>query len=209
VTRLRGTQLAAAVVAACAIVVASAVVGVAWGFLAPAQHDLMRSSGRVVPLTGESLHRFDATAMLGCAGLVVGVVSAVAAWAFRRSRGPLTFAGVLIGSAAGAAAMAGVGIWVAGLRYPQPSELKPGDVFAVAPGVGTFLVLVFQPLAVCVITLILAAFNPYDDLGVTDHEDDQPGSAVEDGDVQDPGSLEGDLAPGEIRWVAEAPQTRL
>lgn len=203
-TRLRGNQLGAALAAACAVVVASAAVGLAWGFLAPAQHDLILSSGRAVPLTGESLHRFDAMAMLACAGLVVGVVSAVAVWAFRRSRGPLTFAGVLIGSAAGAAVMAGVGIWVAGLHYPPPTSVQSGDVFAVAPGIGSFLVLVFQPLAACVVTGVLAAFNPYDDLGVTDHEDDEPEVVVYDVDPR-----EGDLAAGEIRWAAEAPRTRL
>lgn len=167
---LRGTQLGASVVAACSIVAVSALIGVVWGFLAPAEHDLVLSAEQMVPLTGESLHRFDATAMFACAGLIVGIVSAAAVWAFRRSRGPLTFAGVVLGSAAGAALMAAVGMGVAALRLPEPSAAQPGEVIAFAPGIGTILVLVFQPLAACLVTLTLAALNPYDDLGVSGNE---------------------------------------
>lgn len=174
VKALRGTKLGASIVAACSIVVVSGVIGVVWGLLAPAEHDLVLSPEQTVPLTGESLHRFDATAMFACAGLIVGIVSAAGVWAFRRSRGPLTFGGVVVGSAAGAALMAAVGMGVAALRFPEPSAAQPGEVIALAPGVGTVVVLVFQPLAACLVTLTLAALNPYDDLGVSGDEHASP-----------------------------------
>ncbi|MFD4368767.1 DUF2567 domain-containing protein [Rhodococcus sp. NPDC058521] len=169
---LRGTPLGAAAVAVCAVVVGSALIGIVWGLLAPAEHDLVLSSGRLLPLTGESLHRFDAAALLACAGLVVGIVSAAAVWVVRGARGPLAVAGVLIGSVVGAAVMAGAGTGVAGLRFPEPANLQVGDVAAVATGIGSWLVLIFQPLAACVTTLVLAALNPYDDLGVSKSPDE-------------------------------------
>lgn len=169
---LRGTPLGAAVVA---VVVGSALIGIVWGLLAPAEHDLVLSSGRLLPLTGESLHRFDAAALLACAGLVVGIVSAAAVWIVRAARGPLAVAGVLIGSVVGSAMMAVAGTGVAGLRFPEPVNVRVGDVVAVAPGIGSWLVLIFQPLAACVTTLVLAALNPYDDLGVSK----SPGKSVD------------------------------
>lgn len=148
---------------------ASALVGVLWGVLAPAERLLVVAPDRAVTLTGESVHRFDAIGMFACAGLVVGVLTAVAAWTARRSRGPVALGAVLGGSVVGACAMALGGIGVAALRFPHPDTSAPGVVVSVAPGIGTPLVLIFQPLIACVLTLVLAALNPYDDLGVGDH----------------------------------------
>lgn len=150
-------------------VVASALVGVVWGLLAPAEHLLVVSAGRGVSLTGESVHRFDAAAMFACAGLVTGILAAAAAWTERRSRGPAALGALVAGAVVGAGAMALVGMGVAALRFPDPDTSESGLVVAMAPGIGTVLVLIFQPLAACVVTLVLAALNPYDDLGVTDH----------------------------------------
>ncbi|WP_072688570.1 DUF2567 domain-containing protein [Rhodococcus marinonascens] len=160
----------------CGAVTVSALVGVAWGVLAPPEQLLVVAPDRGVALTGESVHRFDAIGMFACAGLVVGILTAVAAWALRRSRGPVTFGAVLAGSAAGACVMALAGLGLAALRFPHPDTTATGTVVAVAPGIGTLLVLVFQPLVASVVTLVLAALNPYDDLGVSDHpiELDEP-----------------------------------
>ncbi|MDT2010044.1 DUF2567 domain-containing protein [Rhodococcus opacus] len=153
----------------CGTVVASALVGVLWGVLAPAEHLLVVAPGRGVSLTGESVHRFDAIGMFACAGLVVGILTAVAAWTARKGRGPVALGAVLGGSVVGACVMALGGIGVAALRFPDPDISTAGTVVAVAPGIGTLLVLIFQPLVACVVTLVLAALNPYDDLGVSDH----------------------------------------
>lgn len=143
--------------------------GVLWGILAPPERLLVVAPDRGVALTGESLHRFDAIGMFVCAGLVVGILTAVAAWTLRRSRGPVTFGAVLAGSAVGAGVMALAGLGVAALRFPHPAATATGTIVAVAPGIGTLLALIFQPLAASVVTLVLAALNPYDDLGVSDH----------------------------------------
>ena len=148
--------------------VASALAGVLWGLLAPPEHLLVLAPDRGVSLTGESVHRFDAIGMFACAGLVVGILTAVAAWTARRSRGPVALGAVLGGSVVGACVMALGGIGVAALRFPDADTSTAGAVVAIAPGIGTPLVLIFQPLVACVVTLVLAALNPYDDLGVGD-----------------------------------------
>lgn len=154
----------------------SVLAGVVWGMLAPPEKLLVVAPDRGVSLTGESLHRFDAIGMFVCAGLVVGILTAVAAWTLRRSRGPVALGAVLAGSAVGAGVMALAGLGVAALRYPHPGANTTGTIVAVAPGVGTLLVLIFQPLVAVVVTLVLAALNPYDDLGVGDRpiELDEP-----------------------------------
>ncbi|MCQ4119101.1 DUF2567 domain-containing protein [Rhodococcus tibetensis] len=167
-TTLPRIRLRSAAGIVCGTLVASALVGAMWGVLAPAEHLLVVAPDRGVSLTGESVHRFDAIGMFACAGLVVGIVAAVAAWAARRSRGPVALAAVVAGNAVGAGVMALGGLGVAALRFPDADVSTPGTIVAVGPGIGTLLVLLFQPLAACVVTLVLAALNPYDDLGVSD-----------------------------------------
>lgn len=156
---------------AVAVAGVSVLVGIAWGFLAPPEHLLVVSEGRGVALTGESLHQFDASAVFIWLALIVGVLSAVAAWLARLSRGPYALGGLIIGSVVGAGLMALIGSGVAKLRFPVLDDSAVGDIVARAPNIGTLLVLLFQPLAACVVTLVLAVLNPYDDLGVGDHAD--------------------------------------
>ncbi|ERB52358.1 hypothetical protein N806_14390 [Rhodococcus sp. P27] len=53
--------------------------------------------------------------------------------------------------------------------FPHRRQSGGREIIARAPNIGTLLVLLFQPLAACVVTLVLAVLNPYDDLGVGDH----------------------------------------
>jgi hypothetical protein len=166
VISLRQTRLRTAIVIAATTAGVSVLVGVVWAFLAPAEHLLVVSEGRGVALTGESLHQFDASAVFIWLALIVGVLSA---WLARLSRGPYALGGLIVGSAAGAGLMALVGSGVTKLRFPTADNPAVGEIIARAPNIGTLLVLLFQPLAACVVTLVLAVLNPYDDLGVGDH----------------------------------------
>ncbi len=169
VTSSRRTRLRTATVIAAATAGCSVLLGVVWAFLAPAEHLLVVSEDRGVALTGESLHQFDASAVFIWIALIAGILSAVAAWLARRSRGPYTLGGLIAGSAVGTVLMALAGSGVAKLRFPMVDDPAVGDIVARAPGIGTVLVLLFQPLTACVVTLVLAVLNPYDDLGVGDH----------------------------------------
>jgi len=187
VISLRQTRLRTAIVIAATSAGVSVFVGVLWAFLAPAEHLLVVSEGRGVALTGESLHQFDASAVFIWLALIVGVLSAVAAWLARLSRGPYALGGLIVGSAVGAGLMALVGSGVTKLRFPAADNPAVGEIVARAPNIGTLLVLLFQPLAACVVTLVLAVLNPYDDLGVGDHpESEDPAAEVErtDDEVQ-------------------------
>lgn len=166
---LRRTRLRTALLIATGTAVVSTLVGVLWAFLAPAEHLLVVAQGRGVALTGESLHQFDAAAIFVWLGLIVGVLSGVVAWLSRRARGPYTLGGLIIGSVVGTVLMAAVGTGVAKLRFPAVDNPVVGEILARAPGIGTLLVLIVQPLAACIVTLVFAALNPYDDLGVGDH----------------------------------------
>lgn len=156
----------------------SALVGAVWAFLAPPERLLVVSEGRGAPLTGESLHQFDAVAIFLWLALIVGILSAVLAWLARSSRGLYAFVGLFVGSVVGAGLMALAGAGVARLRFPAFDNPAVGEIVARAPAIGTLLVLLFQPLAACAVTLVLAVLNPYDDLGVGDQPERDPAEAA-------------------------------
>ncbi|MFE4502469.1 DUF2567 domain-containing protein [Rhodococcus sp. NPDC056743] len=174
---LRRIRLRTALLIGCSSAAVSALVGVLWAYLAPAEHLLVVSEGRGIALTGESLHQFDAVAIFVLLALILGVLTGVAAWLARLSRGPYALGGLIVGSALGTALMAAVGTGVAKLRFPAVDNPAVGEIIARAPGIGTLLVLIVQPLTACIMTLILVALSPYDDLGVADHADDAEAEA--------------------------------
>jgi hypothetical protein len=167
-------------------------VGIVWALLAPAERFVVVAPGRGAALTGESLHRFDALAMAACAAIAAGIVLPVAVWAWTAARGPLQFAGILIGSILGSGAMLGVGIAVARWVHPRPDDPATGSVVAVAPGFETPLLLVVQPLVASLVVLLLVAMNPHDNLRFTplDHDGDPDGS---EGSGDPAGTSEGDF----------------
>ncbi|MCU1642166.1 MAG: hypothetical protein JWN03_2441 [Nocardia sp.] len=159
---------AAAVVFA-AIVAVSALAGVVWGFLAPAEQLLVVDPDRGAALTGESAHRFDAVAIFVLIGLVTAVLTAAAGWRWRRARGPLLLLGLLGGSALGSSVMRWVGEAVAQERHTRPPHPAVHTIVEFAPTVEGWPALLVQPLVAALVVLILAALSTTDDLGTGHH----------------------------------------
>lgn len=117
----RVSRVRAAIVVIVGMALAGVVVGAAWAWLAPparAVVALTRSGDRVNAYVGsEADHLFiGAFLMLGMPS-VLGVVAAVLVWQWRAHRGPLMVAALSLGSVAATATAAGVGAWLAHMRY--------------------------------------------------------------------------------------------
>ncbi|MFE3444878.1 DUF2567 domain-containing protein [Nocardia sp. NPDC059180] len=158
-------EVGAAGVIAAAVIVANLIGAVVWGLLAPTEQLLVVQPGRGAALTGESAHQFDAVAMFVCAGAVIGVLSAVGAWRWRRMRGPIPYAGLLFGSIAGGWLMALLGEYIADWNNPRPADPPVGQIVALPTEVGTWLAMVPQPLIASLVVLFLAALSTSEDLG--------------------------------------------
>ncbi|MEV5650037.1 DUF2567 domain-containing protein [Nocardia sp. NPDC052254] len=166
-----------------AVLVVSLVGGGVWGLLAPTEKSLVVSGGRdPLPLTGESVHRFDAVAIFACVGVVAGLLSAAAVWRRRAARGPSMLAGLLLGSLAGAWLMSWFGEQVAGWIHPQPHNPPVRSIVELAPGVEGWTVLLLQPLLAGLVVLVLSALSTSEDLGRGDGSDpaDEPRATMSD-----------------------------
>lgn len=139
--------------------------GLLWGLLAPGEQLVVVGDDRGIPLTGESLHAFDAAAIFVLITGVTALLTAVGAWRFARARGPVLFAGVLIGSVVGSLTTAVFGEGVVRLRFPRSDTLDLHQIVAVAPGIGSILTFLVAPLVASATVLVLAAIDPRDDLG--------------------------------------------
>lgn len=155
----------AAITAGIGVVVLSVLLGIGWGLLAPAERLLVVSEGRGAPLTGESMHRFDALALFLCAGAGLGTVSAAAVWRARPVRGPIVLAGLLLGSVVGACLMAVAGEFVARVRNPRPDDPAVGQLVTLPATVDAWQALLVQPLVALLIVLFCAALSSAEDLG--------------------------------------------
>jgi hypothetical protein len=158
-------ELRAAAVLLVAVILLSLFAGVIWGLLAPTELVLVVEPGRGATLIGESLHRFDAMAMFAGAGAVTGVVSAVAAWRWRRMRGPIQLVGLLLGSVAGAWAMSWLGEIVNAWDNPRPDDPPVGQIVALPVDLESPLALLTQPLTAALVILVLAGLSATEDLG--------------------------------------------
>ncbi|RRQ27647.1 DUF2567 domain-containing protein [Rhodococcus sp. Eu-32] len=161
------TTVRTSLVAVVASVVVGALAGLLWSILAPTEQFVVVVPGQGAALTGESLHRFDSLALFGCISFVCGVLLPVAFWTRKAARGPVLFLAMLAGAVLGALAMLGVGVWVAGLLHARPQDPAVGSVVEVAPGIGSLLALVIQPLVTSLVVVLLAAMNPHDNLMYT------------------------------------------
>lgn len=166
-TRVAGAvrELRAAGVLLVAVVVVSLLVGGLWGLLAPTERLLVVEPGRGAGLVGESLHRFDAVALFTAAGAVTGLLSAVAAWRYRRMRGPIQFAGLLLGSVAGAWVMSWAGHAVNHWDNPRPVDPPVGRIVALPVDLDGSMALLAQPLVASLVILLLAGLSTTEDLG--------------------------------------------
>lgn len=158
-------ELRAAAVLLAAVIVLSVFAGVVWGLVAPTELVLVVEPGRGATLVGESLHRFDALAVFAGLGAVAGMLSAAAAWRWRRMRGPTQLIGLLLGSAAGAWAMAWAGETVNAWDNPRPGDPPVGQIVSLPVGIESPLVLLIQPLVAALAILILAGLSTTEDLG--------------------------------------------
>ncbi len=145
---------------------AGALAGIVWALLVPSVRMLVVDEDQGVVLTGESQHHFVAAALFCGIGLVVGVLSAVVVWGVRRVRGPAAVATSVAGSLAAAGAAALTGSAVTALRFPVADAPAVGSIVALAPGIGTPMVLIVQPMAAALTYLLLAGTSPHDDLDV-------------------------------------------
>ena len=164
-TTVSRTEIRAAAIAIVVCVVVGAVGALVWGFAAPPEHLIVVAPDRGAALTGESAHQFDSVAIFACIAAAIGILTAAAVWQWRAVRGPVLFAGLLIGSGAGAATMYFAGELVARLRFPHVDSPAVDQIIAVAPTVGTYVVLLVAPLLTSFTVLVMAAVSPRDDLG--------------------------------------------
>lgn len=153
-------------------VAVSALGGMLWGFLAPAQQLLVVAQDRGVALTGESLHRFDGLALFSFVSLALGLVIPIGWWLWKSERGPRLFGAIFVGALAGSVAALLVGNGIAALRFPKAADPAVGSIVTVAPSIDTPLVLIVQALMASLVILLLAAMNPNDNLHYTDPEPD-------------------------------------
>ncbi|MGW4120457.1 DUF2567 domain-containing protein [Nocardia sp. NPDC004711] len=158
-------EVRAAAVVCTVLVAVSALAGVVWAFLAPAEQLLVVEPDRGTALTGESMHRFDALAIFVLIGIVLGVLGTAAAWRWRRARGPVLLSGILLGSLGGAFLMKVVGEVVAEQLHTRPQHPALHSIVDFAPAVEGWAALIAQPLAAAVVALLLTALSTSDDLG--------------------------------------------
>lgn len=155
-------------------VAASALGGMLWGFLAPAQQLLVVAQDRGAALTGESLHRFDGLALFSFVSLALGILLPTGWWLWRSERGPRLFGAVFLGALVGSVAAILVGNGIAALRFPKATDPAVGSIVTVAPSIETPLVLIVQALTASLVILLLAAMNPNDNLQHADPDPDDP-----------------------------------
>ncbi|MFF0547022.1 hypothetical protein ACFYTF_29710 [Nocardia thailandica] len=158
-------ELRAVAIIAVAVVAVSALAGVAWGVLAPAERLWVTKPGRAAVLTGESMHQFDGVAIFVLLGAALAALTAFAAWRVRAARGPALVVALLIASGLGAFAMNLIGDRVAGMVNPRPHDPPVGAIIALPAELGTGLALVVQPLLAGLFLLLLTALHPAEDLG--------------------------------------------
>lgn len=158
-------ELRAAAVVLAGVVVVSALAGVAWAYLAPTERLLVVEPDRGSVLSGESAHQFDALAVFALIGIVTGLLAAAATWRWRRARGPILLAGLLLGSLLGAFVMRLVGEAVAEIVYPRPQHPPVNSIVELAPTMQAWPALIAQPLMAAVVMVVLIALSVADDLG--------------------------------------------
>ena len=94
-----GSDLRPALGTFTAVAVLGLPLGWVWSRLAPPEVVRVAADGALVPLLGESEHRFDALALFVLLGFAAGVLAGVAVWMLRESRGPVVLLGAIAGSA--------------------------------------------------------------------------------------------------------------
>lgn len=148
-----------------AVAVLGVPLGWVWSRLAPPEVVRVAGDGRLVPLLGESEHRFDALGVFLLLGFAAGVLTGVTAWMLRRRRGPVLLVGAVAGSLAGAWVAMRTGEALAAARYADTLlATAAGGTAARPPELESAWAVVAAPFAVAVTYSALAAWNGNDDL---------------------------------------------
>lgn len=140
-----------------------------WSRLAPAEiAAVVAAPGPggvgVVPMLGQTEHRFDAMATFVLLGMAAGVLTGQVLWLLRSLRGPVVLVGAVLGSLIAAWFAMHTGLWLVEWRYPPGTPL-PGDVITRAPVLASAWVVVAQPFALAVAYSLAVSWNGSEDLG--------------------------------------------
>ncbi|MGH3775341.1 MAG: DUF2567 domain-containing protein [Pseudonocardiaceae bacterium] len=162
VTILAG--LVPALVVLCAVAASGLPLGWLWSRLAPPEIVARATGpGGVLPIVGQSEHRFDDMATFLLLGLAAGVLTGAALWLLRQRRGPVVLVAAMLGSLLAAWLAMRVGLWLAAAHYPDLAST--GLAFPRAPVLESSWVVIAQPFGAVVTYCITTAWNGSDDLG--------------------------------------------
>ncbi|MEV0130017.1 DUF2567 domain-containing protein [Dactylosporangium sp. NPDC050688] len=171
--RSPGLEVLFGLVVAVVVAALGAPIGLLWSWVAP-EVELVQTQYGPYPVEGEPEGYFADDGWFMIIGALAGVVLAVAAWiVLRRYRGPIVLAGLVIGSAAGAALAAWLGNKIgyahyldlvehapAGTHIFRPAKVRAGEaglLYGVIPWVqGSLLI---QAIAAAVVYTGLAGFH--------------------------------------------------
>ena len=143
-----------------ALLVLGVLQGLLWAAVAPGVPYKVLADGRFGPLPTTSTYHFVAAAIFALSGMVIGIVSAAAAWQVRSARGWQMLVTLVGGSLAGAAVGWLVGELLAGGVDPATVGATAADSIVIAPATtGTALVVLAQPALAAAVYTFLAAWN--------------------------------------------------
>jgi hypothetical protein len=158
-------ELRLALGAFAAVAVLGLPLGWGWSRLAPPEVVGVAADGALVPLLGESEHRFDALALFVLLGFAAGVLAGVAVWMLRNSRGPVVLLGAIAGSVvAGWLAMQLGEALAAGTYGDVALAAAPGRTVARPPVLESWWALLPAPFTLALTYSALVAWNGSDDL---------------------------------------------
>ncbi len=156
--------LVPALVVLCAVAASGLPLGWLWSRLAPPEFVARATgSGGVLPIVGQSEHRFDGMATFLLLGLAAGVLTGAVLWLLRQHRGPVVLVAAMLGSLIAAWLAMRLGLSLAAARYPDLAGT--GLAFPRAPVLESGWVVIAQPFGVAVTCSITTAWNGTDDLG--------------------------------------------
>ncbi|MGH3835452.1 MAG: DUF2567 domain-containing protein [Pseudonocardiaceae bacterium] len=160
-------DLVPALVVLCAVAASGLPLGWLWSRLAPPEFVVLSvratGPGGVLPIVGQSEHRFDDMATFLLLGLAAGVLTGAALWLLRQRRGPVVLVAAMLGSLLAAWLAMRVGLWLAAAHYPDLAST--GLAFPRAPVIESSWVVIAQPFGAVVTYCITTAWNRADDLG--------------------------------------------
>lgn len=151
----------------CVVAALGLPLGWLWSRLAPPELVMISphaaTPGAVLPLAGQSEHRFDGMATFLVLGIAAGVLTGAALWLLRRRRGPVVLVAAVLGSLLSAWLAMRTGAWLAAARYPDLAST--GQAFPRAPALESSWVVIGQPFGTAIAYSVTTAWNGADDLG--------------------------------------------